>query len=174
MFTGGRLPTPWELMRRMNAELERLAEAVETQRAAAMPTSRANAPAQTRDAGLGDDLLRADWTPRLDVVERDGAMVLRAELPGVKPDEIVVNVENGVLSIWGERQQERREERDRFVRTERVHGTFLRSIPLPEGADEEHIEASFRDGVLELTIPVSERERGRRIAVQSSHSQETS
>jgi HSP20 family protein len=168
LFNGGRLLTPWELMRRMNEELDRLVGAVEMQRSGVQATPGANAVQSTaRDTRGADDLTTTEWIPRIDVVERDGAMVLRADLAGIDPDDIVVNVENGVLSIWGERQQEDREENDRVVRAERMYGSFFRSIPLPDGADEEHVTAEFKNGVLELTIPVTQRDRGRRIAVKS-------
>jgi HSP20 family protein len=167
LFNAGRLVTPWELMRRMNAELDRLVGAVEMQRNRGASSRMNTSDGAANDGGSVDDLTRVDWIPRIEVVQADGAMVVRAELPGLKPDDIVVNVENGVLSIWGERRQEQREQRDGAVRTERVYGTFLRSIPLPDGADEDQVTATFRDGVLELTIPVTERDRGRRITVQS-------
>jgi HSP20 family protein len=168
LFNAGRLVTPWELMRRMNAELDRLVAAIDMQRSAgAAPQRTGNSQAPATGSRGSDELGRADWVPRIEVLQREGAMVVRAELPGVEPDDIVVNVENGVLSIWGERQQERREDDDGVVRTERVYGTFFRSIPLPDGADEERVTAKFRNGVLELTIPVAEHERGRRIPVES-------
>jgi HSP20 family protein len=72
-----------------------------------------------------------------------------------------------MLTLSGERQQEEQEERDGFVRTEREYGAFVRTIPLPEGADENRVSAKFNDGVLEITIPVSKREKGRRVEVQS-------
>ena len=77
-----------------------------------------------------------------------------------------VSVDDGVLTISGEREQEQREDGDGFVRTERVYGQFFRSIPLPEGANTERVEAQLRNGVLEVTVPVSRRE-GRRIKVRS-------
>ena len=130
-------------------------------------SSRASTSDGSASVGGVDALTRVDWVPRIEVLQREGAMVVRAELPGLKPDDIVVNVENGVLSISGERREEHREERDGAVRTERAYGTFFRSIPLPDGADEDQVTATFRDGVLELTIPVTDRDHGRRIAVQS-------
>jgi HSP20 family protein len=168
LFNRGGLVTPWELMRRMNAELDRLVEAVDTQRSGGSAVSRGSTSQNLANASRGgDELTRVDWVPRIEVLQRAGAMVVRAELPGLKPDEIVVNVDNGVLSIWGERHQEQRVEEDGVIRTERAYGTFFRTIPLPDGADEEHVAATFREGVLELTIPVSQRERGRRIEVRS-------
>jgi HSP20 family protein len=106
--------------------------------------------------------------PEIEVVERPNAMVVRADLPGVKPDEVSVTVDDGLLTISGERREERREERDGVVHSEVAYGAFSRDIPLPDGADDDRISASFRDGVLEIEIPVDQqRSRGRRIAVRS-------
>jgi HSP20 family protein len=71
-----------------------------------------------------------------------------------KPDEINVSANDGVLTIWGGRRQEDRQEHEGFVRTERRYGTFYRTVPLPEDTDEGRISATFRDGVLEMTVPV--------------------
>jgi HSP20 family protein len=168
LFNAGRLVTPWELMRRMNAELDRLVAAVDMQRSAGSAEQRtSNTQTSMTDGRGADELARVDWVPRIEVLQREGEMVVRAELPGVDPDKIEVNVQNGILSIWGERQQERREDHDGTVRTERVYGTFFRSIPLPDGANEELAAATLRNGVLEVTIPMAEHERGRRIPVKS-------
>jgi HSP20 family protein len=106
------------------------------------------------------------WIPDIEVIERPNDILVRADLPGMQADDIEVSVDDGVLTISGEREQERREDEEGFVRTERVYGQFFRSIPLPEGADPERVEAQFRNGVLEVTVPVSRRE-GRRINVRS-------
>ena len=95
-------------------------------------------------------------------------MVIRADLAGVNPDDVDVTVENGVLTISGERRQERREEREGVVHTELSYGSFMRSIPLPDGADENRLTATMRNGSLEITVPVAVRERGRRVEVQRS------
>jgi HSP20 family protein len=98
--------------------------------------------------------------------ERPTALVVRAELPGLTRDDINIEVDEGTLRLWGESRQEKREEREGFVRTEQSYGAFYRAIPLPEGADEDHISAEFRDGVLEVTVPLSDTERGRRIEIR--------
>lgn len=163
-FGGGRLLSPWALMRRMTAELDRLAATDGRDQPAVASGAEASSQSQgTDDAGL----MRVDWVPRIEVAKRDGNLVVRAELAGIKPDDVNITVDDGLLTISGERKQEQHEERDGIVRTERAYGTFFRALPLPDGVDEEHIAAKFRDGVLELTIPVAERERGRRIPVES-------
>lgn len=93
------------------------------------------------------------WAPSADVFERDGAIVVKAELPGVDKGDISVTVESGDLVIKGERQAEEEVEEDRFYRMERFSGTFYRRFPLPEGVDEEQISAEYRDGVLEVRVP---------------------
>ena len=94
------------------------------------------------------------WNPRFDVVKKEGELVLRADLPGVKPDEIKAEVEDGVLTVSGEHEEKTEEKKERYLRRERRFGTFSRSIPLPEGVTADEIEATTGDGVLELKIPV--------------------
>jgi len=110
----------------------------------------------------------ATWSPQIEVIQKPNAVVLRADLPGLKADDVNVSVEDGMLTISGERKQEEREEREGgYIRSERSYGTFYRAFTLPDSADDEKVSASFKDGVLEVTIPITERERGRRIKVQS-------
>ena len=92
--------------------------------------------------------------PPNDVVKKEGELVLRADLPGVKPDEIEVEVEDGVLTVSGEHEEKTEEKEGRYLRRERRFGSFSRSMALPEGVRSEDIEATTSDGVLELKIPV--------------------
>jgi HSP20 family protein len=105
--------------------------------------------------------------PQIEVTQRSGNVVVRADLPGLRAEDIDVRVENGLLTLSGERRQENRQEREGFVQSEVSYGTFYRTIPLPPGADESRVSATFRNGVLEVSIPISEKERGRQIKVQS-------
>jgi HSP20 family protein len=124
--------------------------------------------ASTRQPGSSELGTAAPITvPHIEVQQRGSDLVVRADLPGLRPEDINVTVEHGVLTISGERRQENREEREGFIRSEVSYGTFYRTIPLPEGADENRVSATFRNGVLEITVPVSERERGRRVQVKS-------
>jgi HSP20 family protein len=105
----------------------------------------------------------AQWSPQIEVVERDDSLLIRADLPGVKRDDVEVNVENEVLTIRGQRRQEHREAEGGYRRSERTYGTFYRQIPLPQGVDAGQIEASYEDGVLEVTVPSPrDTQRGRR------------
>jgi HSP20 family protein len=151
---------PFGFMRRMMDEMDRMFEDL----GFGGGTSPAN-----RAQGGGQSGTTA-WAPRVDVRQRDGALVIRADLPGVRQEDVEVDVEAGALRLRGERREEHEEGEGRNRRTEVVYGTFMRTIPLPEGADVEHATANFSNGVLEVTIPVSER-RGRRIEIGSQGSQ---
>jgi HSP20 family protein len=94
------------------------------------------------------------WNPRIDVIKKEGELVLRADLPGVMPDEIRVEVEDGVLTVSGEHEEKSEEKKERYLRRERRYGSFSRSMALPEGVKSDDIEANTSDGVLELRIPV--------------------
>ena len=93
-----------------------------------------------------------EWAPAMDVLQRDGDLVVRAELPGVKLEDVDITVHDRVLTVSGERKVEEETERGGYYVRERRHGTFRRSMTLPEGVDEESIKARFEDGVLEVTI----------------------
>lgn len=104
----------------------------------------------------------------VDVLSRGNDMVVCAEVPGMNPDDIEVNVANGSLTITGERRQEDKQESDRYYRVERRYGSFFRSVPLPSGVDENSIEAKYSDGVLEVVVPgaAGESPGGKKIPVQ--------
>ena len=96
----------------------------------------------------------ATWLPDVDVFEREGTFVVRADLPGMKREDVKIEVKNNVISIEGERKSDFEEEKDGYYRMERAYGTFMRAIPLPEGARAEDVRAVFKDGVLEVTAPL--------------------
>lgn len=95
---------------------------------------------------------QAGWVLAVDVVSKDGDLVIRAELPGVKREDVDVTVHNGVLTISGERKEEREEKEAGYLLRERRYGSFRRSMSLPEGASESDVKATFEDGVLEVTV----------------------
>ena len=95
-----------------------------------------------------------EWTPAIDVVRDNGHLVVRANVPGIKPDEIEIKVEDDVLTISGEHEETKEETDKTFVRRERRYGAFSRSMPLPQGVDPKKIDAKTDDGVLEVTIPL--------------------
>ncbi|MGX6449256.1 Hsp20/alpha crystallin family protein [Patulibacter sp. S7RM1-6] len=106
------------------------------------------------------------WTPAVDLIERDGAFVLVADLPGVKPEDVAIEVEGDVLSLSGAREVRREVREGGTIRAERATGSFRRQLGLPEGVDAEAISARFEDGVLEVTIPKPERQKPRRVSIE--------
>jgi HSP20 family protein len=107
------------------------------------------------------------WMPKIDVVQRGNELVVRADLPGVKPDDVLVEIGDDAITISGQRQQEHAEENGSVYRYERSYGAFLREIPLPPGAMPDQAKASFKDGVLEITVPAPPEQvsRGRRLEI---------
>jgi HSP20 family protein len=111
-----------------------------------------------------------EWTPadlvQVDEFYEDGILVIRAELPGIDPDEDVdLTVADGLLHIQAERRQEEEREERGYVRKELRYGSFVRSLPLPEGVTEADISANYKDGMLEIRVPAPQPEPAKRIAV---------
>jgi HSP20 family protein len=92
------------------------------------------------------------WAPAMDALTKNGDLVIRAELPGVKQEDVNITLQNGVLTISGEHKADQEEERGGYHVRERRYGSFRRSMSLPEGVDESKIRAKFEDGVLEVTV----------------------
>lgn len=97
------------------------------------------------------------WLPAIDIVRRNGELVIRADVPGMEPDDVKIEVEDGMLTISGEREEseEKEEEDGKYLRRERRYGSFSRSMTLPAGVDPSKIEAKVKQGVAEVTIPYS-------------------
>ena len=126
---------------------------------------------------LGDSFLKnwengeqtvADWVPAVDVVEEKDRFVLRADLPGVNADDIEISMDKGLLTISGERHQEKHEQAEGLHRLERATGKFYRRFSLPETVDADGIAAKSVNGILEVTIPKQPQVQARRISVQAS------
>src|ERR687893_239587 len=114
-----------------------------------------------------------EWAPSVDVLPKNGDLVVRAEMPGVKPEDVEVAVHNGVLSISGERKVDQEEERAGYYVRELRHGSFRRSMILPEGAEEEKIHARYQDGILEVTLEGAAAAREpRRVQIEVSGGQQ--
>lgn len=105
------------------------------------------------------------WLPAMDLVESEDHFVLRADLPGLSEEDVAIELEDGVLTVSGERKAEHEERKEGYHRVERAYGGFARSLTLPEGVDAEAIEAHFDRGVLEVRIPKPEERKPRRVSI---------
>jgi HSP20 family protein len=142
---------PWTLMNLLHRDLDRIAG---------------------RHPGLNGDPVDdtdaiADWVPAVDVIEEKDRFVLRADIPGVEPDDIEINMDNGVLSLAGSRTQEKPDEGAGLRRIERLSGRFYRRFTLPDTADAENVAAKYVNGILEVTVPKQAQVLPRRIAVEA-------
>jgi HSP20 family protein len=110
------------------------------------------------------------WYPEIDVFEKDNRLVTKIDLPGMKKDDVKVEITDGQLAISGERKREAEEKGEEFYRCEREYGSFCRSVPLPEGAKIEDVKATFTDGVLEVSVPLPARPEAkmRKVEIQES------
>lgn len=111
------------------------------------------------------NVVTSQWAPRVDIKEEPERFVILADIPGVEPRDIEINMDKGILSIRGERRSESREENERYSRIERQHGMFYRRFALPDSANPDGITASGKNGVLQIDIPKKPETTPRRIAV---------
>jgi HSP20 family protein len=143
---------PFRRLQRFADELDRMFEDVGFGRRSASPLWRET----------GAEL----WAPDVEVFQKNNELTIRADLPGLNRDEVSVEVTDDAVTIHGERKRERDEEREGYYRSERSYGSFYRVIPLPEGAMTDQAKASFRDGVLEITLPAPPAStKGRRLEI---------
>jgi HSP20 family protein len=151
--------SPFSIMRRMTEEMDRLFE-----------TFGGGAPSTgARNAGSWADLSNPTaWIPQVEMYERDGRLAVDVSLPGVRNEDINVQLEDDAIILSGERQQESERNRDGVYMSEVSYGSFYRVVPLPDGVDVEKATATFRDGVLHIEIPMMQRQRGRRLQVQDN------
>ena len=150
--------TPFTFMRRFSEEMDHLFEDFGFGRGWLTPMlSRTELP-----QGL--------WSPQVEMFERGNQLVLRADLPGLTRDDINVEISDDGITIEGERKNEHEEKREGYYRSERSYGKFYRRIPLPEGIDPRNANASFNDGVLEITMPAPKREerKSRRLEIHAA------
>ena len=108
---------------------------------------------------------RHHWTPSVDIMEKDGNLVLRAELPGLTEKEIELKIEGNILTLKGERKMESEDEKGTYHRVESCYGSFTRSFRLPETVDSEKINAEYKNGILKVTIPQKPEVKPREIPV---------
>ena len=117
---------------------------------------------------FGQPLTRQSWVPPVNIEETDDAYEVSAELPGLRPEDVEVTVEQNVLSISGERKWGDEAENKNFHRVERGYGRFLRTFALPHQVDGERVQARFQDGLLHVSIPKAEGAKPRRIPINAS------
>lgn len=116
-----------------------------------------------------DDLMnRGTWTPAVDIYEVQGALVLKAELPDMRREDIDVSVENHTLTIRGERKLDNEIKQENFHRIERAYGSFVRSFSLPNTVDASKIVAEYKNGVLSVKLPVREEAKPRQIQIEAA------
>lgn len=137
---------PWSLLDQMRREMER-----------SMDTR------STEDSSVAT----SDWVPAVDIKEDEDGFLIVADIPGVDPKDIEVHMENGMLTIRGQKETENKEERDGYKRVERTSGSFYRRFNLPDTADAEDITANSNHGVLEVRIAKQAKSQPRKIAVNS-------
>ncbi|HXE76493.1 MAG TPA: Hsp20/alpha crystallin family protein [Candidatus Xenobia bacterium] len=118
---------------------------------------------------VGEALEGATWAPAVDIVETDNEIVLKADLPGIDPKDVDVQVHDGTLTLKGERKFESDVKEDNYRRIERTYGAFVRSFSLPQTVDSERVSASYRNGVLELKLPKRPEAKPKQIKVAVSN-----
>jgi HSP20 family protein len=171
----GFLGSPFELMDRMTEEMDRVFDRIS--RDFGFPRlswpSRGFFESPTRRAA-GTIGREGAWLPRVEAFQKGDRFIVRAELPGLKKEDVQVDIADEALTIHGERREEREEEREGSFFSEREYGQFNRTIPLPEGVIAETAEAAFRNGVLEVTMQAapSEANRGRRLEIKEGAAEE--
>ena len=122
----------------------------------------------TFSRGDDNELMRGAWSPQVDIFENKDQIVLEAELPGMKPEDVEISIENNVLTLHGERKFEKKDEGDNFHRVERSYGSFTRSFTLPPTVSSENAQAEFENGVLRLTLAKREEAKPRRIEIKAA------
>jgi HSP20 family protein len=131
--------SPFTLMRRLSDDMERVFDEFGLRRPLGL---------------LAEEKPPFEWAPAIEVFEKDKKLFVRAELPGLTKEDVKIDVTDELLTIQGERKQEKEEKEKGYIRTERFYGSFYREIALPEGAKPELAKALFKNGVLEIELPV--------------------
>jgi HSP20 family protein len=158
--------TPFNLMRRFTDNLERLFEDFSHFRIVPFLEKELALPHWT-------DVETVMWSPPIEILEKDNQVTVRADLPGMKKEDIEIELTDDALIISGERHQESREKREGYYRTERSYGSFYRKIPLPDGANAENAKATFQNGVLEVTLQVAAKQtKGKKLEISEAAEKE--
>ena len=163
---GGRTADPFSLMRRLSDDMDQLFQQFGFGRLGfGLPSGSVwnDDPWSSPSTDM-----RTLWSPQVESFQRGDKLIVRADLPGMEKNDVHVEVDDGMLTISGERSQENQEDRDGFYRSERSYGQFYRAIPLPEGVDAEGCDATFKNGVLEVTLkaPQQQSRKAKKIQVR--------
>jgi len=145
--------TPFGLLRQMTSELDRMFDD----------------PWNFKWPALLADTTTTAWLPRVDVLEQDHRLITRVDLPGVKKEDVSVEVRDGELVLSGERKTEKKTQDQNLYRSECQYGSFYRAVPLPDGATADDVKATFANGVLEVSVPLpAVKPNGRKIAIKDA------
>jgi len=152
---------PFSMLDRFTSDMDRIFENFGFGRSSFLPRRMGSSSRDERSANIGT------WMPEIEVSQGNNELVVRADLPGMKKEDVNVNVTDNAITIQGERRQENESERGGVYRSERSYGSFYRQIPLPEGAITDQAKATFKDGVLEIRVPAPPDQvtRGRRLEI---------
>ena len=157
---------PFAFMRRFSEEMDRLFADFGLGRDWLAPSF--GRDLASRGFGIGEVL----WSPQVEIFERDGQLIVRADLPGLTSDDVKVEVTDNAINLSGERKSEHEEKGETYFRSERSYGSFYRSIPLPEGVTADDANATFNNGVLEISMAAPQaKPRGRRLEIKEGHSE---
>jgi HSP20 family protein len=154
--------SPFGLMRRLSEDMDRLFENF----------GFGNALSRSWTGG-GQQLGTAAWAPHIEMFEESGKVVVQAELPGLRKEDVKAQIEDDAIILSGERRQESQRKEGSSFLSERSYGSFYRVIPLPDGANAEQAKATYRDGVLRIEVPVAQRQRGRTLSISDDTAQGT-
>jgi HSP20 family protein len=160
---GNSLAGPFDFMERMADEMDRTFDRMFRDFGVSRRSWRSRAPFRAlQREGL--------WSPRIEAFQQGDRFIVRADLPGLKKDDVQVEVTDDAITIQGERREEQEEQREGYYHSERQYGQFYRSIPLPEGVISESAQATFKNGVLEVSMqaPPAEASRGRRLEIKDT------
>ena len=165
-YYGGFGTSPFSMMRRLSDEMDRLFESFGMGRG--FPSAFGSGTGQ-RDLTGGFQGLQSLWSPNVDICEREGRFCVSVDLPGIKKDDVHVQVENDAIVIQGQRSDERTTDEQGYYQRERSYGSFHRVIPLPEGVDADQASATFTDGVLQIEMPARQASsRGRKLEIRDA------
>jgi len=169
--SGGWLSSPWDVMNRMTDEMDQMFDRV-FRDVGSVP--RRSWLTHQPFRSLGSFGQQTFWSPRVEAFQQGDRFIVRAELPGLKKEDVQVEITDAALTITGERREEQQEEREGYFHTEREYGQFHRSIPLPDGVIAESAQATFKNGVLEIAVqaPPSDATRGRRLDIKDAPADE--